>query len=107
MSELAVSADPIEPAPSLLPAPLARALERRGYTTLTPVQEAVLDPALEGRDLRISSRTGSGKTVALGLVLGTTLAEPRESTRDGIARPRALLIAPTRELAAQIGTELS
>jgi ATP-dependent RNA helicase DeaD len=91
--------------PSLPPA-LASALERRGYLTLTPVQEAVLDPALAGRDLRISSRTGSGKTVALGLVLGQLLADRNDPPRL-LAPPRALLVAPTRELAAQIGAELS
>lgn len=97
----------VEVVPPSLPAPLARALERRGYHTLTPVQKAVLDPSLSGRDLRISSRTGSGKTVALGLVLGTRLMERKARETEPEARPRALLIAPTRELAAQIGAELS
>lgn len=92
-----------------LPAPLARALQRRGFESLTPIQQAVLAPELAERDLRISSRTGSGKTVALGLVLGRRLAtlapEPRGAT-SLVAKPRALLVAPTRELAAQIGREL-
>ena len=48
---------------------LAGALEKKGFTELTPVQEAVLDPALAGRDLRITSQTGSGKTVAIGFAL--------------------------------------
>ncbi|MEM7156745.1 MAG: DEAD/DEAH box helicase [Myxococcota bacterium] len=52
-----------------VPAPLRIALERRGFTSLTPVQQAVLDADTEGQDLRISSQTGSGKTVALGLAL--------------------------------------
>lgn len=93
---------------SAVSAPLARALVRRGFDSLTPIQEAVIAPALAGRDLRISSRTGSGKTVALGLVLGRLLSEPAEPGRTaGRARPRALLVAPTRELAAQIGRELT
>jgi ATP-dependent RNA helicase DeaD len=88
-------------------APLARALARRGFSSLTPVQLAVLDPAHAGHDLRIASRTGSGKTVALGLVLGSMLEAPRERlVVPGAAAPRALLIAPTRELAAQVGREL-
>ena len=67
-----------EPAPSSTPAPdltellgpeLASALAKKGYTTLTPVQLSVLDPAGEGRDLRISSQTGSGKTLAIGFAL--------------------------------------
>ena len=48
---------------------LASAIAKKGYTTLTPVQHAVLDPALVGRDLRISSQTGSGKTIAIGFTV--------------------------------------
>jgi ATP-dependent RNA helicase DeaD len=89
------------------------ALEGRGFTALTPVQEAVLDPALAGRDLRIFSQTGSGKTVAVGLAIAPDLervaAAPADEARKGArgARPFALVVAPTRELAAQIGRELS
>jgi len=88
---------------SAVPPPLARALERRGFESLTPVQTAVLNPELMGRDLRISSRTGSGKTVALGLVVAPALIESASAPSMG---PRVLLVAPTRELAAQIGKEL-
>jgi ATP-dependent RNA helicase DeaD len=84
---------------------LDRALRERGFTALTPVQEAVLDPSHEGRDLRISSQTGSGKTVAIGLALRDLAREPAET--DGRnARPRALVVAPTRELAKQVEEEL-
>jgi ATP-dependent RNA helicase DeaD len=86
---------------------LAVALTRRGFTALTPIQAAVVEPGLAGRDLRISSRTGSGKTVALGLVLGAALGPQTERRPPGRAMPRTLLIAPTRELAAQIGRELT
>jgi ATP-dependent RNA helicase DeaD len=55
-------------APLVGPA-VASALSQRGYTRLTPVQVAVLDPKLSGRDLRITSQTGSGKTVAIGFSL--------------------------------------
>jgi ATP-dependent RNA helicase DeaD len=65
----------------------------------------VLAPSVAGRDLRISSQTGSGKTVAIGMALAAELEE-LESARGGPARPRVLLIAPTRELAAQIAAEL-
>ena len=51
-----------------VPAGLGPVLAERGFTELTPIQTAVLDPDVIGRDLRISSQTGSGKTVALGLV---------------------------------------
>ena len=82
--------------------PLLRpALLERGFDGLTPVQEAVLAAEAEGRDLRISSQTGSGKTVALGLALAPSLE--RERTAEG---PEALVIVPTRELAAQVSDEL-
>ena len=61
---------------------LAKALAERGYTELTPVQQAVLDPALAGRDLRITSQTGSGKTLAIGFAL-------RDWLRRGAGRRRA------------------
>ncbi|MFT3768040.1 MAG: DEAD/DEAH box helicase [Minicystis sp.] len=81
----------------------------RGFSTLTPIQEAVLDPELAGRDLRIFSQTGSGKTVAVGLAMAPALeqaaAVPAEPAPA--ARPFAVVIAPTRELATQIGGELS
>lgn len=93
---------------SALPAPIAGALEQRGFTALTPIQERVLDSALAGRDLRIASQTGSGKTVAIGFVLLPELeAAEQEKTRSGPAQPQALLIAPTRELAAQLQRELT
>jgi superfamily II DNA/RNA helicase len=53
---------------------LTGALEKRGFSTLTPVQQSILDPALAGRDLRISSKTGSGKTVAIGLAVAAQVA---------------------------------
>ena len=49
---------------------LAQALAARGYDKLTPVQSAVLEEEAAGRDLIVSARTGSGKTVAFGLAIG-------------------------------------
>ncbi len=104
------------PAFEALPPAIAAALTSRGFTALTTVQEAVLDPALAGRDLRISSQTGSGKTVAVGLVLVPGLEAavneraslpPAPQTGPSPCRPAALLVAPTRELAAQLQKELS
>ena len=54
---------------------LQQALERRGYTSLTPVQEAVSDPELAGADLLVSAQTGSGKTVGFGLAIAPTILE--------------------------------
>src|SRR5688500_2374599 len=98
-----------------LPASLAGALQQRGFTALTSVQTAVLDPVLAGRDLRISSQTGSGKPVAVGLALAPDLERvareraeargadaPASTASKHAARPYAVLLAPTRELAAQL-----
>lgn len=85
--------------------PLATALEERGYTVLTPVQTAMLNPDLGNRDALVSAQTGSGKTVAFGLAMATTLLEGQDrfSTKDV---PVALIIAPTRELALQVKSEI-
>ena len=85
---------------------LAAALTKKGYETLTQVQEAVLEPRNEGRDLRISSQTGSGKTVAIGLVIREIVGETNEESESKAARPRAIVITPTRELAKQVEEEL-
>ncbi|MFK7746093.1 MAG: DEAD/DEAH box helicase [Roseobacter sp.] len=85
---------------------LADALADQGYSTLTPVQEAVTDPELQSSDLLVSAQTGSGKTVGFGLAIAPTLLEDAETF--GVASaPLALIIAPTRELALQVARELS
>ena len=87
-------------------APLARALADRNYSEPTPVQAAVLEEAAAGRDLLVSSQTGSGKTVAYGLALGADLiGEAEMLPRAGL--PLALIVAPTRELALQVQRELA
>ena len=85
---------------------LAEALTERGYSELTAVQIAVAGPAALGRDLLVSSKTGSGKTVAYGLAVAETLLE-RTGAFGPAAAPAALVIAPTRELALQVQTELA
>ena len=85
---------------------LADALSERGYDTLTPVQEAVLDPALEGQDMLVSAQTGSGKTLGFGLAIAPTLLDDAE-TFPPAGAPLALVIAPTRELALQVRRELT
>lgn len=88
-----------------IPAPLAEAIAEKGYDTLTPVQNAVLHPDLINQDLLVSAQTGSGKTVAFGLALASTLL----GDADRLPRadnPLALIIAPTRELALQVMREL-
>ena len=85
---------------------LRRALDARGYDEPTPVQREVLAPGLAGRDLLVSSRTGSGKTVAFGILLAETLIGDAPAFPEAGA-PLALVIAPTRELAVQVQRELS
>ncbi|WP_395674735.1 DEAD/DEAH box helicase [Inquilinus sp.] len=92
---------PFSPAP----ASLLRALSERGYAEPTPVQAAVLQSENADRDLLVSAQTGSGKTVAYGLALGSTLLGDAERLAPGGA-PVALVIAPTRELALQVQREL-
>lgn len=84
---------------------LARAISKRGYETLTPVQAAVLAPHLQAADLIVSAQTGSGKTVAFGLNLAADLLGGQEKFGPAGA-PLALIIAPTRELAMQVRREL-
>ncbi|MGB0332839.1 MAG: DEAD/DEAH box helicase family protein, partial [Planctomycetota bacterium] len=98
------SAEPSGDGPSpfeSVPAALQPALQRRGFTELSEVQAAVLAADSGASDLRISSQTGSGKTVALGLVVSRVLVEPR-----GDRGPDVLVVVPTRELAQQVSTEL-
>lgn len=90
---------------SNLPTRLAEALEQRGYSTLTPVQSAVLEDQAAGRDLIVSAQTGSGKTVAFGLAMAPELLAGEEMLPPAGA-PLALIIAPTRELALQVSREL-
>ncbi|PSL19058.1 DEAD/DEAH box helicase [Shimia abyssi] len=81
------------------------ALSARGYDSLTPVQEAVINPDLVGADLLVSAQTGSGKTVGFGLSIAPTLLGEGD-TFDAAGAPLGLVIAPTRELALQVKREL-
>jgi len=92
------------PFPSTNPS-LERALETRGYAEPTPVQAAVLQPDAAERDLLVSAQTGSGKTVAYGLALASTLLVGEERV-GAPGAPMALVVAPTRELAMQVQREL-
>ena len=72
------------------PGPLAAAMARRGFAELTSVQQAVLDAESAGRDLRISSQTGSGKTVAIGLALARDLIDTTAAAGADRAGPCVL-----------------
>ncbi|MDP8252128.1 MULTISPECIES: DEAD/DEAH box helicase [Pseudochrobactrum] len=91
--------------PSTIAPALAGALTARGYEELTSVQEAMLTPDNDGRDLLVSAQTGSGKTVAFGIAMAPDLLEQGDRLEAPRA-PLALIIAPTRELALQVAREL-
>ena len=84
---------------------LSQALAERSYTEPTPVQTAVLADAAAGRDLLVSAQTGSGKTVAYGLSIARNLLGDTDHFEKK-AKPLALIVAPTRELALQVQAEL-
>jgi ATP-dependent RNA helicase RhlE len=81
-----------------LKAELLRAVSARGYDTPTPVQAKTIPLILEGRDVLAGAQTGTGKTAAFTLPLLQLLDATPRKTRN----PRALVVTPTRELAAQI-----
>jgi ATP-dependent RNA helicase RhlE len=81
--------------------PLCRALASEGYTTPTPIQARAIPRLLAGKDLLGIAQTGTGKTAAFAVPLLQQLAANR--TPAGPKGTRALILAPTRELAVQIG----
>lgn len=78
---------------------LLRAVESEGYTTPTPVQEQSIPPLLEGRDVLGVAQTGTGKTAAFALPVLQIMNRKKPQGKRFI---RALVLSPTRELAAQI-----
>lgn len=83
-----------------VPAALVRSLAQRDITEPFPIQAATLPDSLAGRDVLGRGRTGSGKTLAFALPLVVRLSNSKPQRAK--ARPRALVLAPTRELATQI-----
>lgn len=89
-------------APALLPL-LLRALHDKGYTEPTPIQSMAIPALLSGRDVLASAQTGSGKTAAFALPLLQRIHDlPSRAGRT----TSALILVPTRELAAQVGEAL-
>ncbi len=84
--------------------PILRAVADEGYSTPTPIQGNAIPPLLEGRDLLGVAQTGTGKTAAFALPLLHRLAGSAGAPLH--KRPRALILAPTRELASQIDESL-
>ena len=81
-----------------LHAKVLKAVEETGYTEPTPIQAGAIPPALEGRDVLGIAQTGTGKTASFTLPMITLLNRGRARAR----MPRSLVLAPTRELAAQV-----
>lgn len=84
---------------NVLPAAQLDNLTELGYLSMTPVQAAALPAILEGRDVRVQAKTGSGKTAAFGLGL-------LQQIDAGLFQTQSLVLCPTRELADQVAGEL-
>lgn len=84
--------------------PLTRVLERQGYTVPTPIQEKAIPVILAGKDIMGLAQTGTGKTAAFALpILEKLMKSLPDKTQRGHRHSRVLVLAPTRELATQIG----
>ena len=82
---------------------LVKVLAELGAPSPFPIQAATIPPILEGRDVLARGRTGSGKTIAFGAPLVESILRSQAGTRREFGRsPKALILAPTRELALQI-----
>ena len=77
---------------------MLRAVEAQGYTIPTPIQARAIPVVFGGRDVLAGARTGTGKTAAFALPILQRLSE----SQDKVRHPRALILTPTRELAAQV-----
>ncbi len=86
-----------------IPARVLQGIRAAGFTECTPVQALTLPEALQGRDIAAQAQTGTGKTAAFLIVLFSRLLAVRSLQRS--SSPRALIIAPTRELVIQIDAE--
>ena len=83
--------------------PLLKAISKKGYTTPSPIQLKAIPPVLDGNDVLASAQTGTGKTAGFTLPLLHILSEnPKKKFRP----IRALILTPTRELAAQVYTNV-
>ena len=90
-----------------VPSNLVDALAPQGITSPTPIQAATLADSLAGRDVLGRGRTGSGKTYAFLLPTVARLSDAQNRRRPQPNRPRALILAPTRELAIQIEASMA
>ena len=78
---------------------LLKAISKKGYTTPSPIQEKAIPPVLEGKDILASAQTGTGKTAGFTLPMLQILSQEQPLRHRPV---RALILTPTRELAAQV-----
>ncbi|KAI3499248.1 hypothetical protein L1887_35041 [Cichorium endivia] len=83
---------------------IVTALAKKGITKLFPIQRAVMEPAMQGRDMIGRARTGTGKTLAFGIPIMDKIIKYNEKNGRG-RNPLAIVLAPTRELARQVEKE--
>jgi ATP-dependent RNA helicase RhlE len=86
-----------------LQAELLRAVSAQGYTSPTPIQIQAIPTILQGRDVMAGAQTGTGKTAAFALPMLQLLSRSKTQRARENRAPRALILTPTRELAAQVG----
>lgn len=82
---------------------LLQALDEINFLTLTPIQQAAIPVVRKGHDVLATAQTGTGKTAAFALPIIQKLLESKCAQQATTKSPRALILAPTRELAEQIG----
>ena len=87
--------------------PLARAVADQGYVTMTPIQAKAIPVVLAGRDVMGAAQTGTGKTAAFSLPLLQKMLRHETASMSPARHPvRALVLAPTRELADQVAANV-
>jgi ATP-dependent RNA helicase RhlE len=79
--------------------PLLKAVNQKGYTTPSPIQEKVIPIVLEGKDVLASAQTGTGKTAGFTLPLLQIISQGQKLSKRPV---KVLILTPTRELAAQV-----
>ncbi|MFT5072202.1 MAG: ATP-dependent RNA helicase RhlE [Chitinophagales bacterium] len=83
---------------------LLQAIDKKGYTSPSPIQEKAIPPILKGRDVLASAQTGTGKTAGFALPILHLMSQKNE---QGKRKVKALILTPTRELAAQVQAEFN
>ncbi|XP_071691389.1 DEAD-box ATP-dependent RNA helicase 53, mitochondrial-like [Rutidosis leptorrhynchoides] len=102
--DTAASSDGLEISKLGISQDIVSALAKKGITKLFPIQRAVLEPAMQGRDMIGRARTGTGKTLAFGIPILDKIIQYNEKHGRG-RNPLAIVMAPTRELARQVEKE--